>query len=144
MSSLTSVNASIVITVPGVAGSPCTLSEFSAENILDTEELDMAEISMSLDGVLSAAFVFNEVKQGFHLQANSASIAFFDAWKAAEFLAVDKLHASGSISLKGAVAGTTKYNMPKGFLKGYPPMADLDKTQKARKFTIVWERLTPA
>ena len=144
MSSLTSVNASITITVPNVAGSPCTLSEFSAENILDTEELDVAEISMSLDGHLSAAFVFNEVKQGYHLQANSASIAFFDAWKAAEYLAVDKLPASATISLKSAVAGTKNYNMPKGFLKGYPPMADLDKTQKPRKFTIVWESITAA
>ena len=138
--SITSANAIIVLTVPGVVPG-IQLEGFSADDIYDMEAIEVAETSMGVDGVLSAGFVFAAVKQSFSFQADSPSIQLFEDWYTAELALVDKIPAVVLVTLPslGIV-----YTQQPGWFKSYPPAPSAGKTLKPRKFGLEFGRCIPS
>jgi hypothetical protein len=139
MSSITSANAVLVITIPGVYNSGQQLQGFAAEDIFSMDAIDPAELSMGVDGNLSAAFIFVPTKQGINLQADSASNKIFEDWRAAEVAAVEKLPCSMIVTLP-AVKKT--YACVTGYLTSYPQVSDAKKSLQPRKYEITWNTVT--
>jgi hypothetical protein len=82
--SITSANASIQITIPGVYSSGVLLEQFSTDDIIDPEAQVLTESRVGADGDVVAGYVFNLNEFRMSFQANSASIPVFYGWKAAQ------------------------------------------------------------
>ena len=141
MANLTVVNSVILLSVDGLFPVAQQLQQFSAENIFETEEIEVAETSMGVDGTLSAGLVYVPISQSYNLQANSPSIATFDKIYQSQIAQKDVYKIQMSITIP---ALGTKYTMTNGFLKKYPPTANAHKIAQPRKFTIEWERISGA
>lgn len=138
---ITSANASIQISVPGLFPVPQLLQGFAADDIFGTEPLENGELSMGVDGILSAGFVFVPVKQFYNLQANSDSCQLFDDLYAAEQAAREKFAITGLVTLSSV---QSQWVMTRGFMSNYPPVPDAGKVLKPRKFYITWTRIQRA
>lgn len=138
---ITAANAVLMLGVASLFPTPQQIQGFAADDVFDTEDLETAELSMGVDGRLSAGFVFNPVKQGFILQADSASNDFFESIFTAERTARDKFSLNGSVLLP---AIGKNYTMTNGILSGYKPIADAKKFLQPRKFMITWESVLPS
>ncbi len=139
--SLTSSNAIIMLTIPGIFSTPQQLQGFAADDIFGTDDLTPTEVSMGVDGILSGGYTPVPVKQSYMLQANSASKAVFDNWYNGMVAAGDTFQAAGIITLKSL---QQKWAMVNGFLTGYKPIPDAGKILKPINFAITWQQITPA
>ncbi len=134
--SITSSNAIIMITVPGLFDSPQQLQGFSADDIFDTPAINPSEISLGLDGRLSAGWVPVAVTQSYTLQADSPSIALFEGIYNAQQSVRDIYRLSGITTLS---AIGVSYNQIRGVLTNYTPMPSGKKMLMPRTFAITWE-----
>ena len=82
--SITSANALIVLTVPGVLAVATQLQGFAADDVFDTDDVEMAATLMGVDGILSGGFVYSMVPWNIALQADSPSMPVFEAWDQAQ------------------------------------------------------------
>jgi len=140
MADITSANAIIIISVPLYLPVPFQIQGFSADNIFDVDEVDAAEVSMGVDGLLSGGVIPAPITQNFSLQADSPSIANFDAWYWGQRQALVLGQAQAVVTFTGI--GTT-YNCTQGILRRYKPMADAHKMLQPRRFSIVWQSALP-
>lgn len=140
MGIITAANAVYILTIPNVLQAPIQLQGFAADDVFDTEPLEAAETLMGVDGILSAGFVFVPVPQSISLQADSASIAVFDAWWTQEQAQKTKFPASGQIKLPSI---GTKWALSNGYLVTYPVIPNAGRTLKPRKFMIRWQSAFP-
>lgn len=138
---ITSASAILQISVATLFTSPQQIQQFSADNIFETDEIEVGETSMGIDGVLSAGWVWNEVPWNISLQANSPSNALFDQWYQAEKTAQDKYAATGLVILKSI---GTKFILSNGYLKRFSPIPSAAKTLRARRFGIVFNSINAA
>lgn len=134
---LTAANCVFQLFIPDVFFTPQQLQGFSADDIFDVDSQEAVQTQMGVDGLLSAGFVYVETRQSITLQADSASNDVFDAWRAAEKSALNAFPASGVIVFPSL---NRKYEMTRGFLTSYPPLASAGKILKPRKFGITWNR----
>ncbi len=141
MANLTSANSIIMLSATGLFPVAQQMQGFSAEDIFEAEEIDAAETVMGVDGKLSGGLIYVEKPWWIHLQANSASNAFFDTLIQTQIASNDIIQLQGSVSLPGL---GSKYALSNGILKRYPPMPAGHKLLQPRKFTIVWENIAPA
>lgn len=139
--SLTAANATIMLAIAGLFPAPQQLQGFAADDIFSTDPLESAQTVMGVDGIMSAGFVFVEVKQSYTLQADSPSNFIFDQWFQAQQVARDIFFANGIVLLQTL---GSKWSMAKGVLSMYPPMPDGGKLLKPRKFGITWQSISPA
>lgn len=140
MGTITSANAVVILTVPGVIPG-VQLQGFAADDIYDLEQMEAVETSMGVDGILSGGFVYSAVKQTFSFQADSVSPLLFDAWYAAQRAAVEAIPCTMVVELPSIGVG---YIQTTGWLKTKSPGPSAGKTLKPRKFTIEFESATPA
>lgn len=138
---ITAANAVIMIGVTGLFPTPQQLQKFAAEDVFDTEDVETAEIMMGVDRHLAAGIVYNPIKQGFTLMADSPSNLLFEQTYAAEQLAGDKYFFFGSVYLPSV---GRNYTMTRGVLSNYKPMPDAKKVLQPRKFTLTWESVLPS
>lgn len=138
---ITSVNAVLLLSAPGVWSGPQQIQGFSTDNIFEADALDVAEVLMGLDGGLSAGFIYKEQSIGYTLQAGSPSIPLFDALYVQSKQTQSIYWLSGSITLNSI---NMKYALVNGVLKTYPAVSSGGKVLSPRKFTIVWESISPA
>jgi len=120
---------------------PQQLQQFSADDIFDTESMDVAETAMGVDGNLAGGYVFVPVKMGVTLMANSKSNDIFDNWNLAQRQQKDLFFATmtalqPSLGKKWALSG--------GILSTWKPTPDAKKTLQPRKYMITWETIGPA
>ena len=138
---LTSANAVILITVPGLFPVPQQLQGFATDDVYDVDSITPTETAMGVDGVLSAGWTPMPVKQGFTLQADSTSNDFFEAWYEAQQAARDVYFCTGETYLSSV---ERFYYGTRGVLTDYAPMAGGKKILQPRKFSITWGRVSPA
>lgn len=141
MASITSATAIVMLSIPPLFPIPQQLQGFGADDVYDTDPLESAEVSMGVDGRLSAGFVFVPVRQNYTLQADSPSIFVFDAWWAAQQQARDIYYATGIVVLSSV---GKKWAMTRGVLSSYKPLPDAKKKLDPQKFAITWESTFPA
>lgn len=138
---ITAANSVILLSVAGLFPVPQRIQGFSADDLTDTDGVEPTETMMGIDGRLSAGWVPVPVNQNFSLMADSPSNDFFDAWLQAEETAREKYIATGSLVLP---AIGKKYAMTRGFLVGLSKFPAVRRTLQPRRFSIRWERVTPA
>lgn len=141
MATLTSANATIFLAVAGVFPSPQQLQGFAADDVFSSESLNSAELSMGVDGRLSAGFVFVPAEWSISLQADSESNFIFDQWYNAQRVARELFPASGLVLLQTL---NTKWTLTRGFLTGYVPIPDTKKKIEARTFKMTFESIVPS
>lgn len=135
MSTITSANAIVTLAVPLIFPVPVQLQGFSADDIYDADDVDLTEVSMGVDGILSGGMVFSAISQTFSFQADSPSVAIFETWAAQQLQNVDAFPANGRTTLPSL---SRSYIHTKGFLQKGPRLPSAGKTLKPRKWTIVW------
>lgn len=139
--SITSANAIFMLSIAGLFPTPIQLQQFAADDIFDTGELASTEVSMGVDGVMTAGFVFVPLAQNIALQADSPSNVLFDSWWATMQQTRDVLYAQGLVVLPST---GSKYTLIKGSLTGYKAMPDAKKILHPRKYAITWQNPIPA
>lgn len=137
---LTAADIVITLSVPDVFPAPFQLQGFATDDVFDTDDLDIAETQMGVDGNLSAGFVPREVKQRFMLQADSLSIDYFEQIYAAQ---VQQGRVFPFTGVQRIPAVEKAYNGSRGFLTGYKPTPSGKKTLQSRAFGITWQSLLP-
>jgi hypothetical protein len=67
--SITSSNAILFLGVTNLYATPQQIQGFAADDVYDTEALEVSEASMGVDGILTAGYVNRPVVQSYTLQA---------------------------------------------------------------------------
>lgn len=141
MASITSANAIFMLAIGTVFPVPQMLQGFATDDAFSTEAVDVAEVKMGVDGILSAGFVFQPIKQGIVLQADSPSVLMFDAWYAAQKAQRDVYFANAVVRLPSIARSYTLIN---GVMTSYMPIADSKKTLDPLKYAITWQSVVGA
>jgi hypothetical protein len=139
--SITAANAILMLSIPGLVPVPQQIQGFAADDVYDVDAIESAEVSMGVDGVMTAGFVYVPVKQNFTLQADSESVGIFDLWWATQQQAADVFYANGGIVLPSL---GTKWTQTRGALTSWKPVPDAKKLLQPRKFTVTWQSIIPA
>ena len=139
MASITSANASINLFVSILP--PANLQGFATDDIFTTPPIRTKEHMMGVDGKLSAGKVFVPVEMTISFNADSPSIAWFDAWKAQEDAVEDTYFATGTVWLP---ALGRKWSLNNGILETYQAIPDARRVLQSRRFTLIWESIIPS
>src|ERR1017187_2704051 len=78
-STITSANSVVSIIVAGLFPSLVQLQGYSTDKAWDTAAVVLTETQIGVDGRKTAGLVFNAVKQTYSFQADSPSVALFEA-----------------------------------------------------------------
>jgi hypothetical protein len=140
MGSITAANSTYTITVPDIFPAPQILQGYSTDDAFETEQSEMAEVVIGVDGYISAGFVPFMTNQTVILQADSPSIAFFDAWMEYQVAQRETYQATGAITMP---AIGRSYILTQGYFLNGVSIAGVRKTLQARRFTIRWGSIVP-
>ncbi|WP_432778197.1 hypothetical protein QZL74_14570 [Burkholderia gladioli pv. alliicola] len=138
---ITSANSVIMLGVSTIFPIAQQIQGYTADDIFDTDDVDMAEVVMGLDGKQSAGWVPYNVKWRISLMPNSDSILIFDAVITAERVAQEKFTWNGVVTLKGI---SKKFTMSNGVLTRGKPIPDAKKTLQPQTYEITWESVLPS
>ena len=89
MSTLTSANSSLSLSIAGLFSAPQTIQGFAVDDAFDSDSVAQSETMMGIDGTLSAGKVFTPYKMAVHLLPNSPSMAIFETWRNQQDAQVD-------------------------------------------------------
>lgn len=141
MATITAANSKFTLAAGSVFPVPVAIQGYSADDAFATEEVDMAENQVGVDGELSSGYTPYAVPLEFTLQANSPSIAVMDAIITAERVLKDKIELRASIQIPsiGKI-----FVFSKGYLSKGPVMPSAGKVLKPQKYTLTFKRCIPA
>lgn len=140
MGDITGANATYMLSITSLFPAPIPLEGFAVDDVFDTEDLEISENIMGVDGKMSSGIVFNPVKQTVMLQADSASNDLFDAWAQTQRQLRQVLYANAIVLLTSV--GKT-FVCTKGSLTTYKPVPTVKKLLQPRKYAITWESVLP-
>lgn len=138
MSDITSANSIVAITVPGLFPTPIILEGYSADAAWNTDNRTGAEVQRGVDGRQTAGVVKNSTKQTFHFQADSPSVAIFDAIDTAQDTTNTIYYIQATITLPGP---KKVYSGVRGVLMEVKPIPDAGKVLAPVEYVISWESL---
>lgn len=138
---ITSANSQIFLGVNPIFPTAQQIQGYAAEDIFDTDDVELAEVVMGLDNRQASGWIPHNVKWRITLMANSPSIDFFDAWINAQDALQDVYTATGIVLLKGP---GRKYAMGNDTLTRGKVMPDAKKTLQPVTYEITWESVRPA
>jgi len=133
---ITSANSTLALGVVGLFTVPQALQGFSAGDAYSIDTVDISQVLMGVDGVMSSGWVPQIKTMNVTLQSDSLSNTFFEAWYAAQEVAKNTYSAFGVINQP---ALSRVYTLKNGILSNYAPLADAKEVLQPRKFQIKWE-----
>lgn len=136
MASISAINSSFVLGVTGLIATPQPLVGYDVDDAFALEPIDVAETKVGVDGLLSAGLVVEPYPMEIVLQADSPSVALFEAWYANMLANLDVLFAFGTI--RHTSLGRS-YALINGVLKSYSPASSAKRVLQPRRFTIHWQ-----
>jgi hypothetical protein len=134
--SLTASNSSFAIGVVGLFSAPVGLQGYDVDDAFAVGELDTKEAKIGVDGVLSVGIIYQPITTEIFLQADSISVALFEAWYAAEQAAQQEFQAFATIRIPSL---SKSYTLPVGYLKDYQPLSSAKRVLQPRRFSCVWQ-----
>lgn len=137
---ITSANSVFTLTASGVFPAPVQLEGYSSERAWESEQVQLAEENMSVDGRLTFGYTPNPYPMTVSLQADSPSKQVFLDIARAMIQSQDVVVLGATISLPST--GET-FNLTRGVLKNYKTIPDAAKVLQAMNFQIVWEKISP-
>jgi hypothetical protein len=141
MATITSANAILMLAVTPVFPVPQRIQGFATDDSFDVEAAEFAQVMMGVDGKMSAGYVPAVTRMTINLQADSASMSFFENWDQAQKVALDLFPASGTITLPSL---SKSYTMSNGVMTSLVQAPRGGKVLQPRAFVITWESITPA
>lgn len=141
MSTITSANSSLTLSVPDVFAVAQPIQGYAADDAFTNEAVDIGEAIMGVDGFMSAGFTPAITKLTITLQADSPSVTVFDAWLAAEKAAREKFFANVSISLPSV---GKIYTLSKGALTKAKQLSDAKKVLQPVQYEVSFESVVSA
>lgn len=138
---ITSANSQLSISVPGVFDSPVPIQGYASDNAFQNDAIQSAEVTMGVDGVMSAGFVFKEVKQKIMLSPDSVSKSFFDTWYNAMFNAREVNFANAVLNLPST---QESYTFTRGVLTAYHGAPQGKKKLEPVEYEITWQSVIRA
>jgi hypothetical protein len=140
MSTITSANSVVTLSVAGLFTIPQQLHGFSAERAWESEAIEMSESQMGVDGRKTSGYVPRIVPQTFALQADSPSRAIFTAIVNATKAAREVFIISGTIDLPST---GESFICTRGTLKTSKMLPDAGTVLQPMSYTIEWESIHP-
>lgn len=137
---ITSANSVFTISVPGLFPVPQQLQGYSAERAWNTDNVDLAEVQMGVDGRMTAGYTPNPVRQTISLQADSPSKGIFTSIARATKSSREVFYISGTIDLPST---GESFVCTRGILQAVKPLPDAGKVLQPMDFMIVWESINP-
>ncbi|USA53871.1 hypothetical protein NDN13_01375 [Acinetobacter sp. C32I] len=141
MATITSANSTFSLTATEVFPAPQNLQGYATDDAFAVDAIDLAEAIMGVDGRLSAGYTPNPTKINVALQADSPSIAVFDAIIAATKAAREVIFLDAVIGLP---ATGTNYTFTRGVITNANQLPDAKKTLQPQKYQITFESVTKA
>ncbi|WP_176077498.1 phage tail fiber protein [Burkholderia dolosa] len=138
---ITSANSVIMLAAGSIFPVAQPIQGYAAEDIFDTDDVEMAEVQMGLDSKQSYGWIPYNVKWRLTLMANSDSILIFDSVITAENVLRDKMQWSGVVTLPGI---SKKFTMVNGVLTRGKILPDAKKVLQPQTYEITWEKVLPA
>ena|SRR5579872_2773704 len=138
---ITSANAVFLLTESNFYSAGIKIQGFAADAAFAVASAPTAETQMGVDGNLSAGWVPREYKQTWSLQADSESIAVFDAIANGQDAVQDIFWLQGVMKMKSI---GRSYTFTKGVLTEYKVMPDGKKILQPVEFVITWQSVKPA
>lgn len=138
---ITSANSVIMLGVNTIFSVAQQLQGYAAEDIFDTDDVDLAEVVLGLDGKQSSGWVPFNVKWRFTLMPNSDSLLMMDTWITAQNVLKDVYTAFGVVMLPGP---KKKFTLSNGTLTRGKVIPDAKKTLQPQVYEITWESVLPA
>jgi hypothetical protein len=127
--------------VTGLYTTPQQLQGFSDGDAYSVDSVDVAEVVMGVDGIMSSGRIPQIKTMNIVLQADSASNTFFEAWYAALEATNEVYKAFGVLRQPGV---SRSYILTNGVLVGYSAFSDGKKILQPRKFSIKWNSIVGA
>lgn len=137
---ITSADATFVISSADFALAATILEGYAADAAFATDNADTAETSLGVDGKLSAGWVPRSYNQTVTLQPDSPSRQVFDALVASQDAARTVFRLNGVINLPG---NQYSYSLTRGVLKNYSSMPNAQRVLQPLTFVIEWEKVLP-
>lgn len=138
---ITSANASLSLSVPGVFPVPVPIEGFATDDAFDTENVAPTEAVMGVDGNLSGGYTPYPVKQKIVLQADSPSGLVFDQWRQAMDAAKEAFPCNMTLILPSIGKVFTFFG---GFLTGDMPAPAGKKILQPQTYEITFELVSAA
>lgn len=138
---ITSANSILTMIVPGLFPVPVSIQGYASDDAFMLDALDLAEVSMGVDGKMSAGYVPKEVKQTITLQADSESKDFFAILTQAVKTAREVFYMSATLSLPSTGEAFT---FTRGILTSVEQAPAGKKMLQPQKFVITWESVNRA
>ena len=138
---ITAADVAATMTVTNLYTSGFTMQGFTADNIFEATNLELAETVMGVDGTLSAGAVLNSVDQTWHIMPDSPTYTKFQTWATTSrtSIAVYRCNATIIFPTHGK-----KYTCSNGVLVNVGAMAAAGRTVQPITALIRWETVTPS
>ena len=140
MSTITSANSVVTLSVAGLFPVPQQLQGYSADRAWESGNVTMTESQMSVDGRKTSGYIFNLVEQTYSLQADSPSKQIFTSIINAMRAAREIYIISGTITLPATGESFICVN---GTLKDAKMLPNAGKVLEAVTYVIEWESIQP-
>ncbi len=141
MATLTSANSVLMIAVGGVFPVPRKIEGYASEGAFTFDAAKPAQVTMGVDGRMSASYVPVPRVQTITIQPDSPSMRVFEIWMAASETAREVFYANGSLSIPSI---DRKYTLTRGVLTQIPPAPDAKAMLQPMTFQITWQNVSPA
>lgn len=140
MSTITSSNSVVTLSIPGLYDTPQQLVGYSADRAWESEAIDVTESQMGVDGRKTSGWVPNMVPWTCSLQADSPSKQIFTSLVNAMKAARDVYYINGTIDLPST---GESFTCTRGTLKSVKMLPDAAKVLQPMSFVIEWESIKP-
>jgi len=137
---ITAANSVFMLTVGALYPTPQKLGGFMADDVFDTDDVEISETVMGVDNNLSVGYIPNPVEQNIAIMPDSPTSDLFDAWYAAQLAAREVIVCSASIWLPGP---QKKYACVKGVLKRTKPIPSVKKVVQGVVYRLTWQSILP-
>ena len=141
MATITAANSVFMLGIANLFNIPVKMQGYAADDAFATDEVELMEKFMGVDGKLSAGFIPYIIQFDFNLQADSASNALMDALIAAEKIAREKFVLNATIILPST---GFIYAFTTGYLDKASVMPGAGKVLKPRKYSLAFQDLSVA
>jgi hypothetical protein len=141
MATLTSANSVYALVIANLYPAPVILQGYAADDMFRTAVVRPVEVQMGVDAILSGGWTAAPKVQNISLAATSESNLIFEQWYNAQQQAREVYIANAIITVP---AISQVYTATKGFLTGYPPMADARRLLQPRVYEITWGEIIGA
>lgn len=141
MATLTTANSAFTLAVRNLFPVPQKLQGYATDDSFATDDVNPVQTEMGVDGRLSGGFTPYPTVINITLQADSPSLALFDAVLESQKAAKESFIFDGTLLIQGT---GDKYALTKGFLTTATPAATGKKILQPRKFTLTFEGATKA